>query len=222
MIKYLLKITAKKKYAEDLIAGKLYMNCAEYYQHMQNGIKGQADPMEAAVSSTSMMFINPLCPIYCMYQVEDSEVKLGKISVSKCAIEEFCAANGYIVLIPYDSFVERLNTCDTNGHGLYYGSVRYGSIDLSLTKKLFHESGIKQLFIKGKNFSIQKEYRIVVCEQLSHKLVNEEIDGKSVPVEKGFDHKIYEIPQGFTDVMQLYNVSQLECDDEYYYLPEKV
>lgn len=219
MIKYLLKITPERQYVQDLIDGKLYMNAAAYYHHIENGTTGQEDPMEAAVSSTSMMFINPLYPIYCMYQVEDSEIMGNKIHIKKSVVEGFGTKDGFIALIPYNLFVERLSTCDTNGHRLCHGSVHYGFINLSMTKKLFIESGIKQFFIKPKKFSEQNEYRIVVCEPLKRQFRNQILDGMNIKVETGFDHRIYVVPHGFADIMNLYKISKLHYDDNNYYIP---
>lgn len=219
MIKYLLKITPKKQYAQDLIDGKLYMNSAAYYRYIENGTKGQEDPMEAAVSSTNKIFINSLYPIYCMHKVEDSEVKYGKIHISKCVVEELGTKYGYIVQLPYNLFLKRLITCDTNGHRLCYGPVHYGFIDLPISKKLFAESDVKQLFIKSEKFSEQREYRIVICELLGREFGSQMLDGMEVPVETGFDHKIYKIPHGFSDIMKLYKISELNHDNDFYYIP---
>ena len=219
MIKYLLKITSKKKYARDLINAKLYMNCAAFYHDMESGTNGQEDPMEAAVSSTDMLFVNSLCPIYCMMIIEDTDIQAEKIRLNKDAIKAFYETDGYIVMLPYEQFIERLSTCDTNGYKLTHGRVQYGSISLSLTKKLVDEAGIKQLFIKNEKYSIQNEHRIVIREQLNRILESKIFDGKCVQVEKGFEHKIYKIQKGLADIAKLYCFSELTYDNEFYYLP---
>lgn len=219
MIKYLLKITSKKEYACDLINGKLYMNCAAFYHDMEYGTDGQADPMEASVSSSDMFFVNPLCPIYCMMIIEDTDVQAEKILLNKDAIKAFYKTDGYIVMLPYEQFTERLSSCDTNGYRLTHRRVQYGSTSFALTKKLVDEAGIMQLFIKNVKYSIQKEYRIVINERLNHILESKTLDGKCVQIEKEFEHKIYKIQKGLADIAKLYCISELTCDNEFYYLP---
>ncbi|MGW8115181.1 hypothetical protein ACVS9P_08420 [Caproicibacterium sp. NSD3] len=143
-------------------------------------------------------------------------IQAEKILLNKDSIKIFYETDGYIVMLPYEQFIERLSTCDTNGYKLTHGRVQYGSISLSLTKKLVDEAGIKQLFIKNEKYSIQNEYRIVIREHLNRILESKIFDGKCVQVEKGFEHKIQ---KGLADIAKLYCFSELTCDNKFYYLP---
>lgn len=162
-IKYLIKFCAKEQYADDLICGKLYMNAAAYYRHLE---KGQGDVREGAISDSVAFFKNGNRLVYCLYSVMATDIVNGKTVISKRVIDDFECANGWAVIIEYEPFLKALSALDNEGHSWESGPVSYGRIAHVQTEHFLVSHDMTNLFIKHPDFAYQKEYRIVVNDPL--------------------------------------------------------
>ena len=186
-IKYLLKFVKDKKYAEQLLDGTLYMRPADYYHKEEKGKIGQNDIREAAVSSMIQVYKHGHCPIYCMTAVREDDIVDGQYIISEKCIQDFECETGYIVILKFDIFEERLRTLLSEGYCVCGGLVDYHIITFDEMGKLMGDDSPKNLFIKHPYFSYQKEFRIVVCKELYN--LNEPM----------IDHKKYIFPSSLRD-----------------------
>ncbi len=186
-IKYLLKFVKDKKYAEQLLDGTLYMRPADYYHKEEKGKIGQNDIREAAVSSMIQVYKHGHCPIYCMTAVREDDIVDGQYIISEKCIQDFECETGYIVILKFDIFEERLRTLLSEGYCVCGGLVDYHIITFDEMGKLMGDDSPKNLFIKHPYFSYQKEFRIVVCKELYN--LNEPM----------IDHKKYFFPSSLRD-----------------------
>ena len=166
-IKYLIKFVSEKSHAEDLVRGKLFMRPATYY-HMLEQKKGpgQGDLGEASVVDGQCAYKHSHVPVYCLYAVMENDINDGNIYISKRCIDDFGCQKGFAVLIDYKKLQPLLSQVKTGGHELDAGLVTYHSLTLENMAGLLNDKTPQNLFIKRPYFSYQKEYRIVVCEQL--------------------------------------------------------
>ena len=216
MIKYLAKLVSKKQHAEDILNGKLYMNAAAYYHKLE---KGQGDEIEGVISHNIMMFKNLDRPIFCMYCLEDDDIKDNSTLIDEKMILDFKCGNGYIVLIEYESFKNKISQLDTCDFQLIGGKVSYGWIDNNLSIDLFINDGMQNLFIKQPGFAYQKEFRIAVAEPLPEKLKKIFVNGQEHSQLMGYDAKQYCFKTDIRDISKYFPVQSLEKKGSEYILP---
>lgn len=159
MVKYLLKFVREKEYAEALCAGELFMRPACYYHHLE---QGQGDLREAAISHSQCIYKKSTIPIYCMYAVGDSDISNGTALISAECIWDFKCEDGYIVVVDFREFENKLRTLNSNGYEVVGGLVNYHRLSQSDTQKLLGDDSVRNLFVKHPVFSYQKEFRVVV------------------------------------------------------------
>lgn len=224
MIKYLLKFVSCDKYAQDFIDGNLHMCAAEYY-HNEELEKGQTDIMEGACSSNSLMYKNADYPIFCMYYINENEIKSSKIYINKQMIKDFPVNKGFTVIVPYKPFVNLLDSLkDVDGFSWWAGKVTYGFISLDYQKRIVSENLIDNLFIKRPlpQYIYQNEYRIVIGQHLHPNLKTEIVNGQKINVLDSYGEKEYfhVFPQLF-EIATKVNISELTLENDYYVLNEK-
>lgn len=200
MKKYLIKFTSKKEYAEDLLAGKLFMRPARYYHDLP---LGQGDEREGWLVSFAKIYFNINHPIYCMYCAQDCDIRDQKIYVDKRCIEDFHCEDGYAVIFPYDAFERVLPTLLVGNYYLNGGLVTYGQPDEKCLPELVNASKPVNLLIKHPRFSYQKEYRLVTGEVL---------ESDPVPT----DFKEYFFPHSLAGIGRIVSVANCQRVDGYY------
>ena len=202
-IKYLLKLVKRKKYADQLLHGTLYMRPADYYHKEENGKIGQNDIREAAVSSKIQVYKHGHCPIYCMTAIKEDDIVNGQYIVSEKCIRDFDCENGYIVILKFDVFAERLKTLLSEGYCVCGNLVNYHVITWDEMVELMGDNSPKNLFIKPPYFSYQNEFRIVVCKELYK--INEPM----------IDHKEYFFPSSLRDFAVCRSIPDLYHNGQY-------
>lgn len=207
MIKYLIKILKEQVHADDLLDGTLYMKPAAYYHY---DVKGRGDIREASISGQSMIYKNSSYPICCFYTVEDADVFDEKITIPEHFINEFDCADGWAVVIEYEPFCERLKHLQTNGCTLKGGKVAYGEISEDLSMELLTSDESSNLFIKPSSYSYQKEYRLVVMENLPVKNEKRAIGGREVDCIIGYNDIKYHLKQNIKDFAKAYYIPELQ------------
>lgn len=163
MIKYLLKFVNQEAHAKTLLAGQLFMRPAGYYHALE---QGQGDLREAAISHNVCIYKHAMVPIYCMYAISDTDINTNRILISQKCIHDFKCENGYIVIIEFSEFENKLRTLNSNGYEVDAGLVKYRILSLSDTQELLIDNTVKNLFVKHPAFSYQKEFRVIVAKQL--------------------------------------------------------
>lgn len=163
MIKYLAKFFSEKNHAQTLINGTLHMRPACYYHNLNIG---QGDIYEACVFPGICIYKNENLPIYCLYSIHDSDISSNIVKIPKKCITDFSCQDGYIVLIDFLQFKQLLKTVWTNGKNIHFGSVCYQYPKLCGNNMFLYANNAQNLFIKNPYFSYQKEYRIVVEENI--------------------------------------------------------
>lgn len=124
MCKYLIKFTSKKKYANDLLNGKLYMHSARDYHKLEiEKGAGQGDLAEGAFFNNAQIYRFNDYPLFCMYSVETDDIIDKTISIPYRLVNDFECEKGYLILIDYNCFIEDIKSCNTNGFSLYAGRV---------------------------------------------------------------------------------------------------
>lgn len=195
-IKYLIKFVSKKNYAEDLVAGKLFMRPASYYHILEQRMgAGQGDLGEAGIVDGICIYKHSHVPIYCLYAVMKNDIIENEILISERCIDDFHCQDGYAVLIDYKKWEPMLSKINTEGYELDAGLVSYHKLSAEDTMALLNDNTPRNLFIKRPFFSYQKEYRIVICNQVykdNESPINEKTYWFSEPLDESA--KIISIP----------------------------
>ena len=167
MIKYLIKFVSKEKYADDLLDGKLFMHCVDYYHDLENKYgPGQGDLREGSLFPNTLIYKRIYYPIYCTYMVKDEDIIDGQVIIDKRVIQDFDCQQGYMVLIPFELFQQVLPTADTGGAAMDGMEVWYGIPNQDGTDKMFKCENALNLMVKNPYFRYQKEFRLVVYKNL--------------------------------------------------------
>lgn len=196
MIKYLIKFVSRLEHAKMLQDGHLFMRPMSYYRLLE---EGQGDELEGAISHSIFMFKNTQWPIYCFYSVDDSEMFAdGNVEIPKSCIEDFKCKDGYIVIIKFSEFEKLLPRIDTEGYQLSAGKVSYHNIAFEELANLIKKETLDNVFIKRPKYSYQKEYRIVITNNIS----------------SGKDHITYEMSSDIKSISNVIAVSTLKTNDE--------
>lgn len=219
MLKYLIKFVSQEKYADELMNGKLFMRCAQYYHDLERRHgAGQGDLREGVIFPGHAIYKNTSIPIFCLYSVDETDIVEDMIHIPNKVIKDFGCEQGFLVLIDFDGFEEALTSCDTHGYALKGGRVTYGTPSMSLSQYfLTDDHQALNLLVKSEYFSYQKEYRIIVCQQLPLCYHMEVLDGIDVKVIDSDQMKItYLIPGGLHSISRKIAVNNLiHTDTEY-------
>lgn len=210
--RYLLKYVACEAFADDLLSGKLYMNAAAYYWRKE---KDKGDIREATISDTHQIYMNASSPIYCLYYVDDNDISDDCIRLKQRCIEELSCQVGWVVVINYEKFLERIPLIDFNGFYAKYGRVNYRQLNKSdMNYFLTQENSLNNLFYKHPKFSYQNEFRIACADRLEQNvhrgvllpdgMVVDEIDK-----EKPYNAKIYHMNSDIYDIACKYYIPSI-------------
>lgn len=159
---YLLKFVSEYSHAIDLLTGILFTRPAAYYISLEQ--QGQGDWQEATIISGMDSYKNFNMPIFCMTGVQE-EVKDGIYKFDNRIIRDFQCENGYVVIIRYDDFIEKLPKFDEGKRG-YLGYVDYREIKQDEELIFLIDSTGLNLRIKRPDLYYQHEYRLVFPEHL--------------------------------------------------------
>ncbi len=200
MIKYLLKFVSKEDHANTLLDGTLFMRPACYYHKLENG---QGDVCESAVSHEICMYKHSHVPIYCTYAVDEKDMIGGVVDISGQCIRDFKCENGYVVIIDFSQFEQILPTLQSKGAEVDAGLVHYHKLTFDDMAYLIGDTTPKNLFLKPPFFSYQKEFRIIVCQEV-YKMG-----------EPPIDHVMYHFPQDLRDIAVSRKISSFKQGDRY-------
>ena len=217
-IKYFVKFVKKKEHAESFASGKLYMNTPHNFVNPieQNLSKGQADVFEGSIGCKAMIYKNDDFYVFCMSYVGEENIINNRIAFSKKIISDFNIEKGYAVLVGYDDFIKQLKTLNTNGYAYSYGIVNY-TLKISKPNIDMFRNNVDNLFVKNKNYSHQREYRIVVHQKAKPKF-EEYKDGElTIPCLMGYECKSFEYSSE-KDKFKIIEIESLEKDNEYFYI----
>ena len=165
MADYVIKFVSQYTHAETLVNGTLFMRPAMYYHYLE---EGQGDKHEGAIDNSidTPSYKGWSHPIYCMYYLDEKEIKDGKAIIPQKVISDFKCDKGYAVVIPKDQFMSLIPN-KYEGSSVYTGKVKYGiSTPLSKFLSMFDSTGRESLFLKRPVFSHQKEFRVTIDKQL--------------------------------------------------------
>lgn len=218
-IKYLMKFSCNEAYSDDLIKGKLYMNAAGYYHHLE---AGQGDPCEGNLYGNSAFYQNLSNPIYCMYTVYDSDIHSDGIHIPDRIIMDFCGSDGWLVLIPYQQFIAALLQSKNAFEGCAYrfGEVTYKTLLFGDTKYFISSGKVDNLFFKHPYFYYQHEFRIAVGASLPCRYGKMELDGqmvKCIDHSQPYESKIFNIGS-LEKIAKKIRIADLQHCDGYYLL----
>lgn len=200
MIKYLLKFVSQEDYAEKLVKGTFFMRPASYFHALE---KGQGDISESAISHYMCVYKHSHVPIYCMYSVMDTDIMENKVTISERCIKDFKCADGYVVIIDFPLFEEKLKTFQSEGYEVCGGLVNYHFLTWDDTVKLMNDNTPRNVFIKHPDFAYQKEFRIVVCHELYK------------PGQPTIDAKEYHLSSDLKDIAIMQKVPEPQQDGNY-------
>lgn len=205
-IKYLLKFTSKYRYAQDLMAGKLFMNQAAYFHSIE---KGRGDVREATFSNTSMAYIHANRPIYCFYMAYNYQIADNNIAVDNEIFEDFRPK--YVVVVDYNAYIERLKNKDLKtNYAISFGAVNYKVLTITDSEKIL--LGKKSaLFYKHPYFSYQQEFRLMVYENLDCITQKKALTGGIVDVIDKYNKSYYlkNDLQGIAKIINVQNCNKL-------------
>lgn len=206
-IQLLLKFVSKREYAEDLCRGTLFMHSSQYYHHLEN--IGQGDMAEASLFSGVCMYRGADFPIYCMFSVSSADINSNCIEIPERIIEDFSCSNGFVVVINYRGFINKLSLIDTNGYSLIGDQVQYGTPTFELSTQWLCSNSCEHLFVKRPWFSYQREFRIVVTEPLPPRIVPKYHDGILMNFAYYDTYRTYHIPNGIQDISDICTINTL-------------
>lgn len=179
-IKFLIKFLKEKKYADDLCSkGDLFMRSADDFIRIEKetNLSGRGDIREGLIFNSIRIGMN--FPIYCMYSCFENEIIENEILINKKVIEDFCDNNnGYLVVIDYFRFMEKMIIENFEGFKISFGEVRYGSATDDYNKDIFRYMKPDALFIKDSRLEYQNEFRILVHKSLELIEDKESIGGR--------------------------------------------
>lgn len=177
--RFLIKFLKEKKYAVDLCyKGELFMRSADDFIRIEKetNLSGRGDIREGLIFNSVRIGMN--FPIYCMYSCFENEIIKDEILINKKVIEDFCDNNnGYLVVIDYVRFMDKMVSENFEGFKISFGEVRYGSANDDYNKDIFRYMKPNALFIKDSSFEYQNEFRILVYKSLELMEDKESIDG---------------------------------------------
>ena len=153
-----------------------------------------------------------------MAAVTSADIIDGSILINKRMVRDFKCQDGFVVLINFKLFQNRLKYLDTYGNSYHQGLVQYGIPSLELSKKWFSKNSLNHLFVKRPFFSYQKEYRIIVLDPLFPRMEKEVHDGMDMNVAYYDTSRTYHITKGLQDISQIYPINLLRYDDDVYYI----
>ena len=206
-IKYLIKFVSKIEYAEQLVSGQLFMRPVSYFHKLEkeNGV-GQGDLREASILNGVCAYMHTHIPVYCLYTVMGNDItEENTILISQQVIDDFHCKNGYAVLIDFPKFEKSIAGIKSNNYEVLADMVKYTKLTASISKGLLKDSNnTKNIFIKDPFFSYQKEFRIVVCQQVY------------TDEEKPIYEKIYDFEPSLHECSKVFSISTLmQVDDNY-------
>lgn len=114
-------------------------------------------------------------PIFCSYCVKDEDVKGNNIiDIDARCISDFFSIDGIAVVFDMKEYMDIINSCDKV---LAHGAIVYKDDELSFEDEVNYLSGngLSCIMKKKKQYSYQKEYRVVFDDW---------IKGNIVPYEK--------------------------------------
>lgn len=204
-IVYLLKLTPKEAYIDDLLNGRLYMNAAGYY----HGLPGeQGDPLEASMAPGVYPYRYACLPIYCMYTVRENDIVDGSAQIPMRMIRGFGCADGWGGIVQYDSFVRLADRHIADDGSIYaHGPISYGVPGPKLIREIF-EGIPHNLVIKTPKYVYQKEYRIIGSRPVECRLLPDE-NHPGCKIEK-YDHAELNLSSSLADFSWKVSVSSLE------------
>ena len=214
-IKYLIKFVSKRKYAESLLDGHLFMHTAKYYHELENKYgPGQGDLREGNVIPGIAIYKDTDLPLFCLYAV--TTVQNGLIKVNQDIIRDFKSESGFAVVIDYDGFVKYLPQIETGGYAVLAGLISYGVPTEKLITQFFTDNNADTLFVKHPYFKNQQEYRVVVFKRVSANSTS----GKDI-LEPGTSktNVTYSIPGGLRHCSTLIDLSKITVTDGFYLIP---
>ena len=200
-VKALVKFVSKKKYAEQLLQGKPYLQAIEEFRAAEQG-DGRADLREGLVSP--IMGANMDRAIYCMTRIRDLDFDSFLQSPDGQRIKNEFAQGGAAVLIkdPVE-FLSRFQ--DSEPEGIGFGPVVYdGSLfDPKTALANWKDATSIVPYHKNRAYAYQHEFRIVTGHDCKMNIEMGEIDGEKHPI--GLGHE----PYTSLDIGRIDDISEL-------------
>ena len=148
---------------------------------------------------------------------EEKDIIDSKIKIDEQIIKDFDCSYGYMVLVDYEPFIERIQELDRKGHQIAYKKVKYGSPSMELSLQLLSQKTVENLFIKRSEYEHQKEFRIVVIEDYTDEEYSLREEGENFS-------KTYNLSSDLHDIARKIDISSLDAEEGYriFHIPEKV
>lgn len=154
-----------------------------------------------------------------MTAIKSENIDNGNILINKRIIKDFKCENGFLVLIDFKSFLNRLKFLETNSHSYFHHLIVYGTPTFELSAKWLCENSLDNLFVKHPFFSYQQEYRIIVLEPLDPRKEKEIHNGISMDVAYYDTSRTYRFSKGLQDISKIYQINTLQVKNDYLCIP---
>lgn len=216
--KYLMKFVSENDYADMFINGKLYTNAADYYCYLEQGRGDKKEgnvlhkPLDYTYKNWDMCFKKCVdYPIYCMYTVFSEDICNGVIyNIDRRCIADFSTENGYVVLISYSDMLSVIKSCCIENAEIIYKNVEYRQLTFDDEIKFLFTKSLDNLFIKEINFSYQKEFRIVICQQVFPEIC---VCSNGAVLPK-YQPQIYKFAYNIKEKAKKHKISDFQVQDE--------
>lgn len=215
-IKYLIKFVTQEEHAQMLYDGKLYTHCIKYYHSISQ--QGQGDIREASLFPNFRIYRGTDYPIYCLMAVKTDDIKDKTVLINKKAISDFNCQEGFIVIIDYITFCERLKSLnyDSKSVKCYHRLVTYGTPTQELSLEWFCDlNSLDHIFVKGPSYKHQQEYRILISDSIDYRSVIEFHDGEFLRARYYDVLKVYQLDKDLHDISEIYSIKELSTDKDH-------
>ena len=176
---YIVKFVNKIQHALDLIEGKIFMLPVGYYATLpkENG-NGRSDKSEGEIFPH--FYIGHDYPIFCSYYLNDDRITrhnaIDSFSINRKVIDGFDCANGYVVVIPFQSFENHLRSPahDFQGWQIEGGLINYESLSNQKSNQIISNTALWKyaLMHKSQSFNYQNEFRLICNKSMTKEILS--------------------------------------------------